>query len=95
MTLGRTKGVNILVSDAATKNMFQLEVKTGIRNINDKPIQTRLFGKTVAYWIMTAKHENIHHPTLFYCFVLIHEHTIALRFFIVPSRLVADYVSRY
>lgn len=92
MTLGRTKGVDILVCDPRTKKMFQLEVKTGVRNIHEKPIQTKLFGKAVADWIMTAKHEKIHHPTLFYCFVLIHEHTNAFRFFIVPSRLVADYV---
>ncbi len=92
MTLGHTKGVDILVSDPKTKNMYQLEVKTGIRNFKEKPIQSKLFGKAVADWIMSAKNESISHPTLFYCFVLIHEHTSAFRFFIVPSLLVADYV---
>lgn len=92
MTLGHTKGVDILVSDQKTNKMYQLEVKTGIRNINKKPIQTKLFGKIVADWIMSAKHETIQHPTLFYCFVCIHEHTNAFRFFIVPSHVVAQYV---
>lgn len=94
MTLGHTKHVDILVSDPKTQKMYQLEVKTGVRNINKEPAESKLFGKTVAYWIMSKKHEKITDPTLFYCFVCIHEHTNAFRFFIVPSRLVAEYVKK-
>lgn len=94
MTLGRTKGVDILVSDPKTKKMYQLEVKTCIRNLNEKPSNSRLFGKSIADWIMAKKHETISNLTLFYCFVLIHEKTNAFRFFIVPSKLVADYVKK-
>lgn len=94
MTLGRTKSVDILVSNPHTKKMYQLEVKTAIRNIHDKPIQSKFLGKAVAKWVMNKKHEQIHQPTLFYCFVLIHEKSNAFRFLIVPSRLVADYVRR-
>lgn len=92
MTLGHTKGVDILVSDPASRNMYQLEVKTCIRRLSDRPIQTRLFGKLVAQWIMSSKHEQIRHPTLFYCFVLIDERTLAFRYFVVPSEQVAAHV---
>ncbi|MBI1952915.1 MAG: hypothetical protein HYS41_02195 [Candidatus Omnitrophica bacterium] len=92
MTLGHTKGVDILVSNPKTKRMYQLEVKAGIKNIHQKPRTSKLFGKFVAGWIMRSKHERIQTPTLFYCFVSIHKKTNAFRFFIVPSRLVARYV---
>ena len=92
MTLGHTKGVDILVSDPKTKRMYQLEVKAGIKNIHSKPRTSKVFGKYVADWIMHSKHERIHSPTLFYCFVSIHKRTNAFRFFIVPSRLVARHV---
>lgn len=92
MTLGHTKGVDILVSDPKTKRMYQLEVKAGIKDIHQKPKKSKLFGRFIAEWIMHSKHERIHDPTLFYCFVSIHKKTNAFRFFIVPSRIVARYV---
>lgn len=92
MTLGHTKGVDILVSDPKTKRMYQLEVKAGIKNINKQPKNSTLFGKIVAEWIMRSKHELWSDPSLFYCFVSIHKKTSAFRFFIVPSRIVAKYV---
>jgi hypothetical protein len=63
MTLGRTKGVDILVSNPQTGRMLK-------------------------------KHEEMQDPDLFYCFVNISEDTKKFRFFIVPSRIVADYVSK-
>ena len=92
MTLGHTKGVDILVSDPKTKRMYQLDVKAGIKDIHQKPKKSKLLGRFIADWIMHSKHERIHSPSLFYCFVSMHQKTNAFRFFIVPSRIVARYV---
>lgn len=94
MTLGNTKGIDILVSNPADHKMYQLEVKTAVRNLPKKPSRSKLFGKAIAYWIMHKKHEKIHNPTLYYCFVYIHKDSNEFSFFIVPSRLVADHVRK-
>jgi hypothetical protein len=88
LTLGHTKGVDILVSDPKIGNMFRIEVKTSYAN---KPAQVRLFGYVLS-WIMSEKHENLVDPKLFYCFVNIEKQTNLFRFFIVPSAIVASYV---
>jgi hypothetical protein len=88
MTLGHTKGVDILVSDPKNNRMFKIEVKTGY---GGKPSSSRLFGNTIS-WMMSEKHESIVDDNLFYCFVHIEKTTNVYRFFIVPSRLVARYV---
>ena len=88
MTLGNTKGVDILVSDPKSGNMFRIEVKTSYAN---RPTQDKLFGYVIS-WIMSEKHESIHDPKLFYCFVNIEKQTNIFRFFIVPSAVVASYV---
>lgn len=93
MTLGRTKGVDILVSNPATLQMFQLEVKTTLKK-NERPAQAKLFGHIVSSWLMGAKHESTVAENLFYCFVNIAEDTHSFRFYIVPSDVVAKYVSR-
>ena len=41
---------------------------------------------------MNAKHESISRPALWYCFVAIGLETKILRYFIVPSAVVAQYV---
>jgi hypothetical protein len=88
MTLGHTKGVDILSSDPENGNMFKVEVKT---SYGAKPSKSKLFGNTLS-WVMTNKHETISDPKLFYCFVNIETETNIFRFFIVPSDLVAQYV---
>lgn len=92
MTLGHTKNVDILVSDPQTGKMFKLEVKTNYQNSRNKPSFSKLHGHSVSGWIMNKKHETIKDPDLFYCFVNISRGTNSLKFFIVPSRLVAKYV---
>lgn len=70
MTLGRTKNVDILVSDPKTNKFYQLEVKTRLQS-KKHPTSSRLFGRIVCDWIMNEKHENISRPELWYCFVFI------------------------
>lgn len=90
MTLGHTKGVDILVSDPNNGEMFKVEVKTSFAS---KPSHSKLFGYTLN-WMMMEKHENINDPNLFYCFVNIEKATNVFRFFIVPSKAVAGYVAK-
>jgi len=92
MTLGRTKSVDILISDPNTGRMLKLEVKTNFRSSRSAGGNSKLFGKYVSAWIMNEKHEAIRDPDLFYCFVNIGKDTKQFRFFIVPSEVVADYV---
>ena len=91
MTLGRTKGVDILVSDPSSARMIRLEVKTNYRS-RSAGGNSRLFGKFVSAWMMGEKHEKMKDPNLFFCFVNISEDTKHFRFYIVPSAVVADYV---
>jgi hypothetical protein len=78
MTLGRAKGIDILVANPDTGRMLKIEVKTSL-----KPLS----------WIMSEKHERLNDPDLFFCFVNITEDN-DFRFFIVPSAVVADYLTR-
>src|SRR3954462_3819978 len=66
MTLGNTKGVDILVSHPETDSMYRLEVKTAL---NSKPWRSKRFGNIVASWPMGDKHEKNVDRKLFYCFV--------------------------
>jgi hypothetical protein len=92
MTLGHTKNVDILVSNPATGRMYKLEVKTNYQNSRNRPQVSEVHGKVVSGWIMSKRHETIKDPDLFYCFVNIGKQTNLFRFFIVPSRVVAQYV---
>ena len=93
MTLGPTKGVDILVSDPRTDRMFRLEVKTNHKKSSRSAGgNSKLFGKFFSAWMMRDKHEQLKDPKLFYCFVNISSDTKQFRFFIVPSHVVADYV---
>lgn len=89
MTLGHTKGVDILVADSNSDKMFKIEVKTSFAS---KPSRSKLFGLTLN-WMMMEKHETISDRNLYYCFVNIEKQTNVFRFFIVPSTIVAEYVS--
>ena len=91
MTLGRTKNVDILVSDPRTNKFYQLEVKTKLDSRKRPPV-SGLFGRFEIDWIMNEKHETILRRELWYCFVSIGLETKTFRYFIVPSALVAAYV---
>jgi hypothetical protein len=90
MTLGNTKGVDILVSHPETDSMYRLEVKTAL---NSKPWRSKRFGNIIASWPMGDKHEKNVDRKLFYCFVGIAENTQVFDFFVVPSVVVAKFVT--
>jgi hypothetical protein len=92
MTLGNTKGVDILVSNPKNGKMYRVEVKTNYRDIKNKPSKSKIHGKIWSNWIMNKFHETIIDPELFYCFVNICKKTNIFKFYIVPSRIVAKYV---
>lgn len=92
MTLGNTKGVDILVSDPRNNKMYKLEVKTNLRNTRTKPIHSKLWGEIISTWIMNKKNGSIIDPSLFYCFVNIEKETNKCNFYIVPSEVVAKYI---
>lgn len=95
LTLGHTKGVDILLANPATGKLFKVEVKTARRG----PFNSRHFGQGLE-WHMSEKHEKIKDRSLFYCFVYLDDRGLrAARFFVVPSvkvaRLVSEYDKRY
>jgi hypothetical protein len=91
MTLGRTKNVDILVSNPTTNQLYQLEVKTNLDGRRRPPV-SKVFGRFATDWIMHEKHESIERPELWYCFVSIGLESKNSRFFIVPSAVVAKYI---
>jgi hypothetical protein len=70
--------------------MYRLEVKTAL---NSKPWRSKRFGNIVASWPMGDKHEKNVDRKLFYCFVGIAENTQAFDFYVVPSVVVAKFVT--
>jgi hypothetical protein len=88
-TLANTKAIDILVFDESLDKLFKLEVKT----TNLPPKRVALFSDEPVYsWPMSAKHERIAGPRLFFCFVVLQGPCTLPLFFIVPSSYVAEYV---
>lgn len=92
MTLGHTKGVDILVYDPAKKKSFPLEVKTTFTIGRKQTSVSKVHGEIVNTWMMSKKHETVEDPTLFYCFVSISKSSGSLEFYIVPCKVVARYL---
>ena len=65
LTLGNTKGVDILVYNPKNEKQFKVEVKTSTTIANEK-----LFGRNMK-WFMNKKHEAVTKCNLVYCFVFI------------------------
>jgi hypothetical protein len=91
MTLGHTKNVDILVSNPNTNRLYQLEVKTSLTS-KKRPSISKVHGRFWYGWMMSQKHESISRPELWYCFVSIDLGSNKIRYFIVPSKVVAKYV---
>jgi len=89
MTLGHTKGVDILVSDPYSGKMYKVEVKTSFKNI---PMKSRFSGLTLS-WVLNEKAEKISTINHFYCFVNIEQNTNSFRFFLIPSKIVSDFIT--
>jgi hypothetical protein len=94
MTLGHTKGVDILAAHYKTRKMYKLEVKTKYRKSSKEVHVSRVHRTTVGGWIMDKKHETMIDPALFYCFVLINAHESSFQFYVIPSKIVARYVKK-
>ncbi|HDL02424.1 MAG TPA: hypothetical protein ENH20_01155 [Candidatus Pacearchaeota archaeon] len=86
LTLGNTKGIDILVYNSKNNKQFKVEVKTTEMITNGK-----VFGKNMD-WFMGKKHEDMEDDSLIYCFVFLSEdENKKPRIFIVPSKEVAQY----
>ena len=86
LTLGNTKGIDILIYNPKNNKQFKVEVKTSTTISNEC-----LFGGKVISWFMNKKHQIITDPTLIYCFVYINKTTKGYRIFFVPSKDIAEY----
>ena len=88
LTLGNTKGVDILLYNPTNEKQFKVEVKTSSVTKNEPN-----FGGENIGWRMDKKHEEIRFDNLIYCFVFIPiNYTERPRIFFVPSAEVARYV---
>jgi len=94
ITLGNTKGVDILLSNPNTGRLCRIEVKT--RTTHTKGSDKRSLWGPTYYWRMLEHHETISHRNLFYCFVLMDKvgDSLQFKFFILPSKVVSDYVKK-
>jgi hypothetical protein len=89
LTLGNTKGVDILVADPRMDRLYKVEVKTTEYKLRKEA----LFGdERFLGWTVGAKNEHAEDPKLFYCFVALRGMEELPKFFVVPSVYVARYV---
>jgi hypothetical protein len=80
ITLRNTKGVDILASNQDTSKSVGIQVKTN-------------HGKRKA-WILNQKAENYFEENLFYIFVNLKGTNERPDFYIVPSKVVAEYIEK-
>ena len=78
ITLRNTKGVDILASNSDASRSVAIQVKT---NQGSK-----------RYWIMNNKAERFHSENHFYIFVNLNGMSDPPKYYIVPSKIVAEYV---
>ncbi len=90
LTLGNTKSVDILLTHQETRKIYKLEVKT---HYDNNSYRSKDFGYIQSHWRMNNKHEKIDDPTLFYCFVSIARNTHSFDFYIIPSAVVAKFIT--
>ena len=86
LTLGNTKGVDILVMNEKNNIGYKIEVKT-TQEIRG-PKSTRPIS-----WLLSKKNETYIDSNLIYCFVLLEHLETMPRFFLVKSKDVAKLIS--
>jgi hypothetical protein len=80
ITLRNTRGIDILVSNADASQSAGVQVKT---NQNGKRM-----------WLLNRKAEDFHSKNLYYIFVCLKAPGERPDFFVVPSRDVAEYITK-
>jgi len=80
ITLKNTRGIDILVSNAEATKTIGIQVKT--TQINKKA------------WMLNYKAENYYADNLFYVFVNLNGIGKLPEYFIVPSKIVSDYITK-
>ena len=93
LTLGNTKGVDIIVMNNKINKGFKVEVKT----TTNKPSKEKLFSSwhndnPCYHWILSKKNETYKADNLIYCFVHISDLQTMPKFYLVHSDEVAEYV---
>ena len=91
LTLGHTKGIDILAHNPRAGTIRKVEVKT----TREKPALARLWhhGNKVYSWTMSEKHESLKDKNLVFCFVHLTGPKSSPSIFVVPADVVADYVN--
>lgn len=90
LTLGNTKQVDIVVYNRRKRRYWRVEVKTTQEGLKSE----LLFGKEKFHiWQLSDKHEKITDRDLVYCFVALSTADDLPKFFLVPSKVVAEYVA--
>jgi len=86
LTLGNTKGVDILLFNPKNNKQFRVEVKTSSSILNEKT-----FGGKNIRWFMNKKHEELNDDSLVFCFIFVDKKEKSYKIFFVPSKEVAEY----
>jgi len=80
ITLRNTRGIDIIVSNKEGTKSATIQVKSTQNNKKNS-------------WILTQKSEDFFSDNHFYIFVNLNEPGIRPKFFVVPSEVVAQYIS--
>ena len=89
LTLGHTKGVDILVTNPRSGAVRKVEVKTTRRALGHH----RVFGPALFYtWTLSVRNESVSAKDLVYCFVRLGQPGELPAFFLVSAPEVAHYV---
>lgn len=86
LTSRNTEGIDVLASSTDGSKTVSIQVKTSGAE------QRENYTKN---WMLKRKHENIYSDNLFYVFVDLKPSNEKPDFYIVPSKVVAEYIKRY
>ena len=87
LTLGNTKGVDILVMNNNNDIGYKIEVKTSAKKRGPR-------AKRPLSWILSKKNETNYSDNLIYCFVQLFDPDTMPKFFLVHSRVVSETITR-